>query len=284
MGPCVASRLADAGWEVRALGRKPSAQARPGFTSAHFELGEPVAPQALAGADALVHMAYDYSWNRWDDIERVNIEGTRRLLAAAQEAGVDRIIYMSSIAAFPGVRSLYGQAKLACEQSASAAGAAVIRPGRVWGQGGTTSLGVLQTAAERLPIVPLPVPAAFDLFFTHEDDLATFVLALLDRWPEGSGELYVAAALDSIEFGELLRLLALKAGKQTRLLQLPWRLVAQGMKLLEAVGLHPPFASDGILTLAESDSQPFAHATDPTDRYDVSFRPYPLTRPQATVS
>lgn len=276
VGPCVASKLADAGWEVRALGRKPSAQKPRGFSEAHLALGEPVAPQALAGADALVHMAYDYSWTRWADIERVNVQGTRRLLAAAREAGIDRIVYMSTIAAFPGARSLYAHAKLACEQSALEAGAAVIRPGRIWGQQGTSSLGILQSAAERLPVVPLPVPGTFDLFFTHEQDLAALVAALLDRWPAGSGKLYVAAAEDSIEFAELLRRLALKAGRRPRLIQLPWRSVRQGLKLLEGLGLHPPFGSDGILTLAESDSHPFARATDSTGRYGVSFRPYPI--------
>ena len=277
VGPCVASRLANAGWEVRALGRKPSAQKRPGFSYVHFELGQPVALQALAGADALVHMAYDYSWTSWADIERVNIEGTRRLLAAAQEAGVDRIVYMSSIAAFPGAPTLYGHAKLACEQSALATGAAVVRSGRVWGQDGSTSLGILQSAAERLPIVPLPVPRKFDLYFTHEDDLAALVEVLLDRWPAGSGKLYVAAAEDSVEFGELLRLLALKVGKRPRFIELPWRQVRLGLKMLEAGGIKPPFGSDGIFVLATSDSQPLAHATDHTDRYGVSFRPYPLT-------
>jgi NAD(P)-dependent dehydrogenase (short-subunit alcohol dehydrogenase family) len=59
VGSCVASRLANAGWEVRALCRRRSGQKQSGFTEAHFELGQTVAPQALAGADALVHLAYD---------------------------------------------------------------------------------------------------------------------------------------------------------------------------------------------------------------------------------
>jgi nucleoside-diphosphate-sugar epimerase len=276
VGGCVASRLADAGWEVRALGRPRSEQERSGFTEAHFELGQPVAPQALAGADALVHLAYDFSLNRWIDIERVNVEGSRRLFAAAREAGVDRIVYMSSIAAFPTASSLYGRAKLASEQAASAAGAAIIRPGRVWGPRGAATFGALQRVVE-LPMVPLPVPRELELYLTHEDDLAALVEGVLDRWPVGSGKLYVAASADWIEFGQLLRSLALKAGRRPRLVQLPWRPVRLGLRILEDIGAKPPFRSDGILSLVTGDKQPLAHATDHADRYGVNFRPYRLT-------
>ena len=277
VGSCVASRLANAGWEVRALCRHQSGQKQSRFTEAHFELGQLVAPQALAGANALVHLAYDFSLNRWIDIERVNVEGSRRLLAAAREAGIDRIVYMSSIAASPTASSMYGRAKFTCEQAALAAGAATVRPGRVWGPRGTATFGALERAVENLPVVPLPVPGELELYFTHEDDLAALVEGLLDLWPAGAGKLYVAASADWLEFGEFLRSLAVKAGKRPRFVQLPWRLVRLGLRILEDMGAKPPFRSDGILSLVTGDEQPLAHATDHTDRYGVSFRPYTLT-------
>ncbi|HWY17616.1 MAG TPA: NAD-dependent epimerase/dehydratase family protein [Solirubrobacteraceae bacterium] len=277
VGSCVAGRLANAGWEVRALCRRRSGQKQSGFTEAHFELGQTVAPQALAGADALVHLAYDFSLNRWIDIERVNVEGSRRLFAAAREAGIDRIVYVSSVAAFPTASSLYGRAKLACEQAALAADSAIVRPGRVWGPQGAASAGALERAVERLPVVPLPVPRELRLYLTHEDDLAALVEGLLDRWPAGAGKLYVATSADCLEFGEFLRLQALKTGRQPRFVQLPWRLVRLGLRILEDIGAKPPFRSDGILDLVTSDRRPLLHATDHTDRYGVSFRPYALT-------
>ncbi|MGA8354107.1 MAG: NAD-dependent epimerase/dehydratase family protein [Solirubrobacteraceae bacterium] len=277
VGSCVAGRLAGAGWEVRALGRHRPGRRQTAFAQAHFELGRQVDPQALAGVDALIHLAYDFSLNRWIDIERVNVEGSRRLFAAAREAGVDRIVYVSSVAAFSGARSMYGRAKLATEQAALAAGAAIVRPGRVWGPQGTATFGPLQRAAQRLPIVPLPVPRELELFLIHEDDLTALVEGLLDLWPAGIGKLYVAASADWIQFGELLRSLALKTGKRPRLIQLPWRPFRIGLRILEDIGAKPPFRSDGILSLVESDRQPLAHATDHTDRYGVTFRPYTLT-------
>lgn len=55
---------------------------------------------ALKGCEALFHVAADY--RLWvpqpDEIYRANVAGTRRLMVAAGEAGVDRIVYTSSVA------------------------------------------------------------------------------------------------------------------------------------------------------------------------------------------
>jgi nucleoside-diphosphate-sugar epimerase len=276
VGSCVVSRLVDAGWEVKALGRSGAGRKQIEVAEAHFELGRPLAPQALAGADALVHLAYDFKPHRRGDVERVNVAGTERLLEAAREAGIDRIVYMSSIAAFPTARTMYGHAKLACERAMLAEGAAIVRPGSVWGPRGAATPSAMERAVESLPVVPLPVPGEIRLFFTHEDDLATLVEGLLNLWPAGSGKLYVAASAEWLEFEEYLRTLARKTGRRPRFVQLPWRLVRLGLRALEGMGLEPPFRSDGILGLATVDEQPLARATDGVDRYGVSFRPYAL--------
>jgi len=55
---------------------------------------------ALKGCEALFHVAADY--RLWvpqpDEIYRANVAGTRRLMVAAGEAGVGRIVYTSSVA------------------------------------------------------------------------------------------------------------------------------------------------------------------------------------------
>ncbi len=277
VGSRVADRLVSAGWEVRALCRPSSRQKQSGFTQARFELGSRITPRALAGADALVHLAYDFDVNRCADIERINVEGSRHLFAAAREIGIDRIVYVSTTAAFPGARSLYGRAKLACEQAALDAGAAIVRPGLVWGAEGAAMFGALRRAVERLPLVPLPVPRDLVLHLTHEDDLAALVECLLDHWPTGSGKLYVAASEDGLTFGGLLHSLALDMGRQPRFVRLPWRIVWLGLRTLENMGATPPFRSDSLLSLVVCDDKPLTRATDRTDRYGVTFRPYRLT-------
>jgi len=56
--------------------------------------------KALAGCDAVFHVAADYRlWVRDpDEMYRANVEGTRGLLEAARKHGVRRVVYTSSVA------------------------------------------------------------------------------------------------------------------------------------------------------------------------------------------
>lgn len=274
VGSRVARRLAGAGWEIRALARTRAQGAE--WAQVPFVLGEQVQPAVLAGADALVHIAYDFAPTRWHEIYAVNVEGSRRLLAAARAAGVQRIVAMSTTAAFPGSSSLYGRAKLEIELAALEVGAAVIRPGLVWGPQGAAMFGALQWAVERLPLVPQPVPPELVLNLAHEDDLAALVAGVLEGWPAGSGRLYVAAAAQTLTFGELLRSLTTRAGRRPPLVRLPWRAAWAGLRALETVGLKPPFSSDNLVSIAAIDRDPLGRATDEAERYGVRFRPYVL--------
>jgi nucleoside-diphosphate-sugar epimerase len=274
VGSRVANRLVSADWDVRALSRTRAHRQRSGLTQLDFELGDELDPKTFEGVDALVHSAYDFGVAGWRDIKRVNIEGSRRLFAAAHDAGVERIVFVSTVAAFPGARSLYGRAKLEIEQAALDVGATIIRPGLVWGSQGAAMFGALRRAVERLPVVPLIVPAGLELSMVHEDDLARLVELILDQWPEGSEKLLVAASGQTLEFVELLRSFAVLDGKRLRLVRLPWRMVWLGLRVLEAAGVAVPFRSDSLVSIVTCDSHPLVRATVGAERYGVKFRPY----------
>lgn len=64
------------------------------------DLRDPVSlDRAVAGCGAVFHVAADYRlWARDpSELYRSNVEGTRNLLAAAREAGVDRVVYTSTV-------------------------------------------------------------------------------------------------------------------------------------------------------------------------------------------
>ena len=54
--------------------------------------------RAMEGCDAVVHVAALYSYDRRDEaaLARVNIEGTRTVLAAAARAGIARVVHTST--------------------------------------------------------------------------------------------------------------------------------------------------------------------------------------------
>ena len=104
VGHHVACALAAQGAQLRMLVRKTSNLANlegiPGDT--HLgDLGQPESLRsALAGCDAVMHVAADYRlWIRDPDtMYRANVEGTRDLLRMAREASVKRVVYTSSVA------------------------------------------------------------------------------------------------------------------------------------------------------------------------------------------
>ncbi len=83
-------------------------------------------------ATVFIHCAY----LKGEETKSTNIEGTKRLLQAAHNAGVKKNIFFSSMSAHPAARSAYGQQKLQLEKEFCGADDAVIRPGLVIGKGG----------------------------------------------------------------------------------------------------------------------------------------------------
>ncbi len=103
VGAHVARLAAEHGAELRLLLRPASNRAHLP-TSANLVTGDLRAPEAFAsallGCDALIHVAADYRLWVPDPAEmyKANVEGTRRLLQLAREAGVPRVVYTSSVA------------------------------------------------------------------------------------------------------------------------------------------------------------------------------------------
>ena len=104
VGYHVARALQDEGADLRLLVRKSSnlknLEGLRGDTVTG-DLADPASLKpALAGIDAIVHVAADY--RLWipdpDTMYRANVDGTRELLRLAREANVARVVYTSSVA------------------------------------------------------------------------------------------------------------------------------------------------------------------------------------------
>ena len=114
LGGKICAHLQAAGIDTVSMSRT-----QPAGDAAHipFSLDREVDPADLRAQQvgALVHCAYDFKQRSMEDIERVNVAGSRKLFKAARGAGVDTIIYLSSMSAFDGCRSKYGRGKLRLE-------------------------------------------------------------------------------------------------------------------------------------------------------------------------
>ncbi len=104
VGSAVVRRLLEAGHDVRALVRPASDRRNLSGLPVDVVAGDlrrsDSLSAALRGCDTLFHVAADYRlWVRDErEMLAVNVEGTRRLMEAAGDAGIRRVVYTSSVA------------------------------------------------------------------------------------------------------------------------------------------------------------------------------------------
>jgi nucleoside-diphosphate-sugar epimerase len=166
IGGALIERLRSEGWDVRALARSDAAAAKVRERGAEPVTGDLDDAAALAagagGAEVAFHAAAKVEdWGDPAEFERINVQGTRNVIAACRQAGVRRLVHVGTEAAVlagqalvnadesaplrPDSPALYSSSKAKAEQAVRDAGGAgietvVIRPRFVWGRGDTTLL------------------------------------------------------------------------------------------------------------------------------------------------
>ena len=103
IGRTVCAGLAEQGWTVRGtdIVDRPSVLELPGVADgARTDLADPAAQPVLAalldGADAVLHLAAIPGEDDWARILACNVDATQRVLQAATDAGVRRVVLASS--------------------------------------------------------------------------------------------------------------------------------------------------------------------------------------------
>jgi dihydroflavonol-4-reductase len=100
LGWHVARTLLERGWKVRALARDPGRLRELEAEPARGDLRDPASlERAVSGCSVVFHVAADYRlWARHpEELYRSNADGTRNLLQAARNAGVERVVYTSTV-------------------------------------------------------------------------------------------------------------------------------------------------------------------------------------------
>jgi nucleoside-diphosphate-sugar epimerase len=252
VGGCIKKFFTAQGWEIFELTRRP----KPGSRAFQFQLGDDLSPELLSGVTALVHCAYDFVPLTWDEIVAVNVEGSRKILQAARAAGVPKIIFISTISAFEGCRSLYGKAKLEIEKTALAKGVLVIRPGLVYGGVAGGMFGKLAEQTRKSAIIPMIGTGSQIQFLVHNEDLCAFIEKFASHSIEISPRVLTAANGQPWRFKQLIQEIARAQGRKPLLIPLPWRLVWLALKCAEACGLRLNFRSDSLVSLIYQNPAP----------------------------
>ena len=244
IGSAVAQALAARGWNVRGLVRENSARTNLTDFPGTLVVGDARDPAAMAravtGVRHVLHVAADY--RLWapdpEEIVRNNLASARTVMEAARTAGVERIVYTSSVAtlradpAGPGDETrpatpqqavgAYKRSKTAAERLVEAMvaqglPAVIVNP--------STPIGprdVRPTPTGRIIVEAAngKMPAYLDtgLNLVHVDDVATGHVLALERGR--IGERYILGGQD-VALGTMLRAIAAHMGRRPPAFAIP---------------------------------------------------------------
>ncbi|SDG19012.1 Nucleoside-diphosphate-sugar epimerase [Limimonas halophila] len=144
----------------------------------------------VAGADAVIHCGGVVAAADDATFHRVNAEGTRRLGEAAAHAGVQRFLFVSSLAARQPELSAYAASKRAGEDALAAIDGLAwdaLRPPAVYGPGDQQVLVFARLVKHGIGLLPAGDRARVSLI--HVDDLVGAMEAWLTG-PEPVGAVY----------------------------------------------------------------------------------------------
>ena len=275
VGSAVAGKLAAEGFEVRALGRPGSPRAHLDGLGVEFVEGDmrdaESVRRGMAGARYVFHVAADYRlWARdRSEIVTNNVEGTRIIMTEARRAGVERVVYTSSVATLgwprdgaPGTEDIplteqqgigaYKRSKIAAERLVEAMiaddglPAVIVNPSTPIGPRDVkptpTGRIIVEAASGRIPGF---VDTGLNL--VHVDDVADGHLAALRRG--AIGQRYILGGQD-VFLADMLADIANLVGRRPprwripRAAVVPMAYVAEG--IARFTGREPLMTLDGL--------------------------------------
>jgi NADH dehydrogenase len=220
-GRFIARRLLERGHALRTLTNHPDAMSP---LSAHLDAHAYAfdRPEQLAKDLEGVHTLYNTYWIRFErGAARYDsaVRNTRRLLEAAREAGVQRVVHVSIANADTGSDLPYYRGKGLLERDLSESGLsyAIVRPTVLFGDDAI----LIQNIAwllRRLPIFAVVRRGDYRLQPVHVDDLARLCVELGER---GANTVRDAAGPEILTYVELVRALREAVGSRAPILHVP---------------------------------------------------------------
>lgn len=181
IGTALLAALLEAGYTVRALAHRTPLPAHPSLTPVRGSLDDAATLATLVeGAETVIHAGGLVVARRRADFFRINTQATEMLATAAQQAGVARFLFVSSLAARAPWLSAYAKSKHDAEHLLSQTTTLAwdtLRPPAIYGPGDANSLPFLRMLARGQLWLPVKRDARISML--HVDDLVRAILAWL---------------------------------------------------------------------------------------------------------
>lgn len=236
VGTAIVEALVKAGHSVRVLVHRSPASAGTPVEASLFDAAS--LDRAFAGCEAVIHLVA-IRRGKSADFERMHVEATRNVLAAAKRAGVRRFLHMSANDADIGTTP-YFRTKRAAEALVRESGVAwtIFRPSYVAGPGGFD----LEFAriVDKAPLLPSFAGGHFEIQPIARADVALAFARALER-DAAIAKTYALVGPDRFSWRDYLaRLARLRGKKRARFAPVPrWAILLVASVLGRAFPASP---------------------------------------------
>lgn len=272
LGGSLATLINESGTNVIEY-RRGEARSTNGSVVRALELDGVYPKGTFVGVTCLVHTAWDLKETNRRRNWETNVEGSKRLVAAALDEGVTRVIFVSSMSAYFGTTQEYGLAKMAVERTVLEAHQVVVRPGLVYGRvpGGVSGgMSLTLSRLAQLPVIPVFRDAR--LFTVNVNDVIAALHTLATTHAVPSAVIGLAQET-STSFTDIMTALADEVGTSSRMVPVPWRPLLLSLRMAEKCGIKLPVRSDSLLGLIRSAGA--VPGIDVAREMGLTFRPFP---------
>ncbi|MDG0853091.1 complex I NDUFA9 subunit family protein [Roseateles puraquae] len=235
---------------TRRLRHAQAVQPLPGVTVLQADVFNDL-PRLLPGHDAVVNLIAILQGSE-AAFERVHVELPRRIAAAMQATGVQRLVHVSALGVSAQAPSRYLRSKAAgeavLEAAAKTQGLALtrVRPSLVFGAG-DRSINLFADLQRLFPLMPLGGADARLQPVWVQDLAAALVQVLLRR--EAIGQVYDVAGPRVLTLAELVRLAGRCVGHPRPVLPLPGPLATLQALAMECLPGEPLLSRDNLASL-----------------------------------
>jgi uncharacterized protein YbjT (DUF2867 family) len=254
VGPHVVRAIQDAGHDVRALVRRGGAV--PGAEPTQGDMTDAESlRRALVGVEGVVHLAA-IRQGREEQFQRIMVDGTRDLLAAAREAGVGRFVQMSALGTSEASKDLvpYYRAKWLQEGLVRESGLehVIFRPSFVFGKDGGL-LPTFRRLAKITPVTPIVGSGKQRIQPIWVDDVAAYFADALGK-PEATNRTFELGGPDVVSWDEFWRRLKRALGVRRPSVHVPMALMRANALVTERLPGDIPLTRDLLKMLEHGDN------------------------------
>jgi nucleoside-diphosphate-sugar epimerase len=244
IGSALVRAFAAQGWRVIGAGRTQPPELPDGVEWRSYDLAWSTLPdEFFDGVDAIVHgavMKHGADAHSFD----INVAAGKLLLDRAQQRGIERIAFLSSLAAHDRALSQYGKHKYILEQYYAEHNALVIRPGLVLGNGGLFASMVTYLRSHRF--VPLIGGGTQPLQTIYIGDLTATVVQAIEGDLCGT---FTAAELESVTYRRFYAELCDRLSVKPLFIPVPFWVADAALSAAQRLGVRLPIDRDNLLGL-----------------------------------